>query len=105
MTLYLYAFIVGISAVVLEIWFRHTEYTFWQILPVIVPIQILIGYSVFKVVYNVVQFIDIAIIFPLATITCRTLAGIFVFKESISIATIAALALVLSANILRGFFR
>ena len=98
---YLYALLAAIIAIGWEVLYRYTNYNYWSLAPFVGLTSIVIGYCVYKIVTGTDHFIEIAIIFPLATMSARVLASWFVFGERVHYTTYIALSLVIGANLIR----
>lgn len=103
--LYLYAFVAAIAAISLEIFYRQTSLSFVQLSPLVVTGGLIIGYCVYNIITSTELFIEIAIIFPVGTMSGRILASYFVFGEKLDYPILSALTLVLAAQLVRVFFR
>ena len=71
-TLYGWALFAGLCAVTAEYIFRaYSHYGFWKLELVVFPLQVLIGYGVYKIFSGVDYFLAGAVIFPFGTATMR----------------------------------
>ena len=101
MSLYLYALGAGICAVTLEVVFRKSDLHYFQLLFLTIPLQIILGYAVWKVFTQSEHLLSGAIIFTLGTATSRLIASFFILKEFPPTQTLIAFGLIILAQLVR----
>jgi hypothetical protein len=78
----------------------------WHGLWLWIPMQVLIGYCVFRLVTTPgASLVDAFVMFALATALMRAVVAVFMLDQTISKGAWAALGLLLAANLARAYWK
>lgn len=98
--------VAGITAVTAEYLYRTLPGPWASHLYLWVPMQLLIGYSIFRLVNAPgVSLLDALVVFTFSTALARVCVSLFLLREDVAAATWAAFALLMAARIVQVAFK
>lgn len=102
---FIWGFGAGVPAVVLEYLYRTLPGPWWTYLWLYAPMQLLIGYSIYRMVTTPgVTLLDSLVVFAACTAGLRIIAT-FALGDTVRAATWTAFGLVMLANVVRTYWR
>lgn len=102
--IYLYALLSGGCAVLLESVFRsYPELGYWKLLPLVVPVEIVLGWGVWKIFTMAPYLLAGAVVFSFGTATMRVLSSYVFLNETPDLKTWLAFSLILGAQSVKFF--
>lgn len=105
MNVYLFGMLAGVAAVIAEILYVRWTGPWWTGLHYWLPIQLVIGYSIFRLVTNPgTSLLDAFIVFALCTAILRVGASLWLGQD-IRTGTWVAFGLIILANLIKTFWR
>lgn len=94
------------AAVLLEYLYRTMPGSFWSFWWVIVPVNVLISYSVYRLVTTPgASLVDAFIVWSFSTVTLRVVITIFLLDDVVRPGTWVALGLLICARCAQSFIR
>lgn len=104
--LILYSLLAGVTAVVAEGLYVRWTAPWWHGLWLWIPMQLLIGYSVYRLVTSPsLSLLDAFVMFALVTAALRIAIAVLVLRQDIAPGAWAAFVLLIAANFIRHYWR
>jgi hypothetical protein len=101
-----YSLLAGAAAVIAECVYVRWTAPWWHGLHFWIPIQLVIGYCVYRLVTAPsMSLLDAFVMFALATAAMRVIAAVWVLDQDIRPGAWAAFGLLIAANIIRAYWR
>lgn len=106
MTAYIWGLGAGLPAVVAEYLYRTLPGSWFSHLYIWLPIQLLIGYSIYRLVNSPgVTLLDSLVVFAFCTASFRLFTSIVLLDDTIRTGTWIAFGLVMLANLVKVYWR
>ena len=97
--------VAGAAAVGVEYLYRSMDRPYWHYLPVLVPVQLVISYSIYRLVTAPrTSLVDALIVFTFSTAVCRLFVSVVVLRDHLGWSTWVAFALVVAARVVQAAF-
>lgn len=95
-----WGFIAGLSAVIQEYGYKTLSGGWVSQLPIILPVQLIISYAIYRLVTMPnTSLLDAFIVFAFFTTTLRVLATVLILDETVRLGTWVALGFVVLAKV------